>query len=554
MASQHTSKEFLGGAGVAIAALAAWHAHALDYRGDDLFITLRYVTNLISGRGLVYNVGERVEGYSNFLWVLMLAGPARLGVDLVVLARGLGVLFAGLNTFLAYLIALRLEATRARAVVAPLLLALATPFATWAGSGLEAPLFSALISCALLERFRERPRLPVVGLLLGLAAITRPEGILFAFTFAFHEATGMFGRAGSASSSPSAPARLAAAGRVLGAAGLLWVPQLLFRRWYYAQWLPNTYYAKVDHDGHALQRGVGYLGAYLDFASWLPLTCAACCLVLAWRDARVRHLGLALLAYLAWVAAAGGDGLTMFRFVAHVMPLICILVARGASVTVDALAHAVVSSGGARLPPFTRHVNGALLSPLLVIALSWPSALLLLRPEWPWWKNVNGFTFPDVGRHWLFFDQYFAERVARAGRFLNEHAAADELIAANPAGIGYYTRQPVLDLLGLTDPTIARSPARAAGFRRAGHARANSAYVLGRKPAYVLLGNVALLPTPLTEEELQQRLYLPSEQGLWLMPEFRRDYERVVVELAPTGAFRFFTFYRRRDARYQGPS
>ena len=40
---------------------------------DDAFISFRYVRNLIDGYGLVFNDGEYVEGYSNFLWVLELA-------------------------------------------------------------------------------------------------------------------------------------------------------------------------------------------------------------------------------------------------------------------------------------------------------------------------------------------------------------------------------------------------------------------------------------------------------------------------------------------------
>ena len=41
---------------------------------DDAFISFRYARNLLEGNGLVWNPGERVEGYSNFLWVLELAG------------------------------------------------------------------------------------------------------------------------------------------------------------------------------------------------------------------------------------------------------------------------------------------------------------------------------------------------------------------------------------------------------------------------------------------------------------------------------------------------
>jgi tetratricopeptide (TPR) repeat protein len=48
--------------------LAVYLAHAFYYRGliDDAFISFRYARNL----GLVFNPGERVEGYTNLLWVL----------------------------------------------------------------------------------------------------------------------------------------------------------------------------------------------------------------------------------------------------------------------------------------------------------------------------------------------------------------------------------------------------------------------------------------------------------------------------------------------------
>jgi len=54
---------------------------------EDAFISIRYAQNLVDGHGLVYNAGERVEGYTNFLWTLLLAGGLKLGVPPVPLAR-----------------------------------------------------------------------------------------------------------------------------------------------------------------------------------------------------------------------------------------------------------------------------------------------------------------------------------------------------------------------------------------------------------------------------------------------------------------------------------
>src|SRR5437764_1315440 len=69
---------FLGLPLLAIAvAMALRHA----WITDDAYISFRYAGNLLHGRGLVFNAGERVEGYSNFLWTLWCALGMRLGVS-----------------------------------------------------------------------------------------------------------------------------------------------------------------------------------------------------------------------------------------------------------------------------------------------------------------------------------------------------------------------------------------------------------------------------------------------------------------------------------------
>ena len=87
---------------VAVVAFGALVALAFlrrdELQCDDAFITFRYAENLAAGRGLVFNVGERVEGYSNLLHTLMLAalslvgiGPV-LGANLIGAAAGLALL------------------------------------------------------------------------------------------------------------------------------------------------------------------------------------------------------------------------------------------------------------------------------------------------------------------------------------------------------------------------------------------------------------------------------------------------------------------------------
>ena len=47
---------------------------------DDQMVSMRYGRNLAEGKGLVWNEGERIEGYTNFLWTLVMAAVHLLPV------------------------------------------------------------------------------------------------------------------------------------------------------------------------------------------------------------------------------------------------------------------------------------------------------------------------------------------------------------------------------------------------------------------------------------------------------------------------------------------
>ena len=90
------------GACLLLAGTYVLYSLAVNYVADDAFITFRYVYNFVHGNGPVYNPGERVEGYTHFLWVALLAGGQRLlpGVELVSIAKTLGILFGALTIVL----------------------------------------------------------------------------------------------------------------------------------------------------------------------------------------------------------------------------------------------------------------------------------------------------------------------------------------------------------------------------------------------------------------------------------------------------------------------
>lgn len=302
----------LFGLGLALSLLLLlWHSWESRFFTDDAFIAFRYARNLADGHGLVFNPGfEAVEGFSSPLWVLLLALFARLGLEPPNAALGLSalatlVLWAGL-----------LQLTRRTLpagssphwALLPLgLLSLTRSVAVWSSGGLETRFFEALVICTLLALLREldrerarqtASRIPLGGLLLGCLAWTRPEGALLIFTMPL--AVALLG--------PRDRSRLSALGRTFCSALLLLCFLFAARLWLFGEWLPNTYYAKLD--GRSWwSMGLAYLAMFsLEYAawSWLPL-CLWGALRLG-RSSSALQLVLGLcLPLLVYSVAIGGD-------------------------------------------------------------------------------------------------------------------------------------------------------------------------------------------------------------------------------------------------------
>jgi hypothetical protein len=225
---------------------------------DDAFISYRYAQNLLDGHGLVFNKGEYVEGYTNFLWTLWCAAGMALGFKPEMWSIFWGIAF--------YLICLGILARptakdhktpspfSAFIPVAALLGALHQDWTIFATSGLETSAFtcSAVLAYSLVcdNRSISFRRSAIVGILLGLAGLTRPEGVLFAAVIGVFIAI-------------HASEKMRAATGFLLAFAAIYLPFLFWRRWYYGDWLPNTYYAKSGHLAWWAQ-GWQYLLIYLE--------------------------------------------------------------------------------------------------------------------------------------------------------------------------------------------------------------------------------------------------------------------------------------------------
>ena len=77
--------------GATALSLYAWQTNRHYFLGDDSYISFRYALHLAEGLGLVWNPGEWVEGYTNFLWVILMAGGILVGIPPQYLANGIGI-------------------------------------------------------------------------------------------------------------------------------------------------------------------------------------------------------------------------------------------------------------------------------------------------------------------------------------------------------------------------------------------------------------------------------------------------------------------------------
>jgi arabinofuranosyltransferase len=211
---------------------------------DDAITSMQYARNLVHGHGLVFNVGERVDGYTNFLWVLVMAPLyafcEALGVAFVPFMTHVGAWLGAACVGLAALLARDVLGRALPVLVAVLFCALDNAFSTWAVLGLETHLVALLMLVALLAtRSTRRDRGPLVGLaLLGLH-LTRPDAALFGFAWVASELleVAMAWRAHE----PRARRRL----RDLGLALAVWLPLYgAYFAWHYGYYgapFPNTY-------------------------------------------------------------------------------------------------------------------------------------------------------------------------------------------------------------------------------------------------------------------------------------------------------------------------
>lgn len=502
------------------AALMAHVAYFDYYTSDDAFISFRYARNWAEGLGPVWNAGERVDGYTNFLWTGLLAAAAKLGLPLpktaswAGFAAGVGVLGAVIATGRRWPESLPSGMQRWLPLAAILLLVANGAFSAWAYAGLETTLFTALVVLGAYLHLREEDdttRLPWSGLALLAAALTRPEGVLF---FAVTGAFKAFGwwRAGR----PSGLLRW-----IVGWAALFLVPFAVYFAWHWAYYdypFPNSFYAKVGSGMAQYRRGLNYVAEFGREYGGLLVVFVPVVLV-AWPERRRQsaYLITLLLAWAAYVVYIGGDTLVQRRMLVPALPFFYLLAAAGALWLFDAVQ--------ARLGRTEAWFLAGAVSVLVLAVTLHPSSTAV------WLRSEN---------------RAMTDREL-IGRWLRANVPEDYTIALSTAGaIPYYSRLPAIDVLGINDRHIAHADIDV-GSGAAGHEKFDSDYVLERAPELIIQPNsLEPLPKCLAEDyQEDQDSLIAGDRELVRHPMLFEQYTPQSVEVLPG---RWFNVLLRNDA------
>ena len=424
-----------------IAALAlAWFNRFVQ---DDAFISFRYAQNLAAGHGLVYNLGERVEGYTNFLWTVCMVPAFLLNADIVAWSYVLSLLAYAVTLLVTARLALCWFRSPAAGFLAVILLATNYSFSCYATGGLETQFGIAwvLLSVWLLHIGRLVP----AALCSACAIMTRMDAILILFPFWC--ATASFGDMLKGSPKHTFRVILSAS-----AGALLVVVWLVWRHHYYGAWLPNTFLIKGQ--GPTPLRGLCYAGLfYAVYGLWLLIP-----LFLKTPFSANRPALYAILLWHVYIIAVGGDFME-FRMMMPSLPLAMIFVA------------------GLLANPIHQKARYAMPAVLAIISLLFG----MLRLDSRGGNNIHGLaTFCAECR----------TLANEMGVLFGEQRESVKIAITAAGTIPFYTQMPTLDLLGLNNQEVARTGERLPHLKvfgnRPGHVRI-------AKPETVIAENVNLL-------------------------------------------------------------
>ena len=468
---------------------------------DDAMISMRYAQHLAQGHGLVWNIGAApVEGFTNFGWVLVMAlvhlfpfSPAL--ISLVVMLIAAAILLV--DIFVIFQIVASLDPS---ARFAPLIAATVTafyfPLAFWTLRGLEVGALTLTLSLALLFTLRSLQPAPKpasvfwLTLSLGISLLLRMDALIACGLILLYLA--------------SKQPRTAIIPAIVTLSVLVAI--LLFQKFYFGDFLPNTYHLKVNGvtDWERIRVGLLALNNFAARDFLMPLFVVVIGLAL-YKNLRTREtlflliLFFAQIGYSVWVGGDYAEDLVASanRFITQGMPALFILFAL-------VLERMIQSASSVQFKQVFAMVIG--LGAVLVIS----------GGPWTDWVISNApMLRTDIQR-------------VKLGLHIKEFTDPNAVIAVHAAGqIPYFSERATIDLLGKSDPAIAKGPP-ATDFAP-GHNKWNYAYsILQLRPDLIAdnFNRLAAFMVDVTDyARLPNGIYVRKDSVLVNMAGLGSDYK-----------------------------
>lgn len=475
---------------VIAAAYFIYNARSLWFTQDDAFISYRYAQNALDGHGLVFNIGERVEGYTNFLWVVWLMFCGLVGIDFDPAAKALG-LASGIGMIvLGGLLArhawrqIHDKGAEWAGLAGALIVGVNGSVAYWSVSGLETAFFGFLLTLSVWLWIRESPLTPVV---FALATMTRPEGglVWLLLTGCEYITTRDWRRTL----------------KLLVLTAILLAPFGMFKLLYYGYLLPNPFYAKTGLAWEYVQSGLEYAWLFLQHYMLYGFMLIPVAFALWKLPGRAKRIPIVFLVYSLYIIVVGGDVLRPNRFFVPLIPLMA----------------AAIMGGEAWLPQWFRRSKYQYLPTIIVVGILLSVSVRLPRDILTSTRNL------ELG---------LIQKMTTIADYLRQIESEPRTLAVSTIGKVSFDLPgwQVIDMLGLTDSTVARHPETIPGNVTSWRERNfNAGYVLSRDPDWVLFST-------------GHKPSAPAERALILHSKYRQNYYTV---LFPTPQ-RMLAIHRRK--------
>jgi arabinofuranosyltransferase len=465
------------------------NALAIQFIQDDAFTSLRYVKNFLNGQGLVFNPGEKVEGYTNFLWVIILSAFGLLGkgIQLENAAQYLSLFFSLVLIVLTYLLSKFISSKENQSktgierilyslidLLPAVLLAFSTPLLYWGVSGMETTMFASLLLLSIITYMKGNKGKPnyIFIIISILNSLLRPEGVIFFLFIILYDRFIFF-----QSRSKSAEGKLL--NQIIN---IIFLKELAvyaivisiysaFRLIYYGYLLPNTFYAKTEFTFEFIKRGIEYFFTFCRSNLVYGLFLIFPFLTHIFYKDILKHLLIFWLisVWILFTIILGGDVLPIGRFYLPIAPLIFVLFIQSIRQLIDIN---IVKLG---------YIKLVVLS-IFVIIISFYTVLNFHKQEGEM-LNKRSYEAGLVQKMKIYADWMNGKKSQ------SEHAP---VVAMSTIGaFSYFSNAKVIDIVGLTNAYIAHNPEEVKGIDEElpvlwKERHYNARYVLEQEPDYII--------------------------------------------------------------------